>query len=71
MNSNRADFVFGTRYEKNCGSDDDTIITLIGNFIFTKIGNLFFGLNITDIYIYLYNRQNLKSERIAFNIKRF
>ena len=53
MNSDRADFVFGTRYEKNCGSDDDTIITLIGNFIFTKIGNLFFGLNITDI-LYTY-----------------
>ena len=26
----KADFVFGTRYEENCGSDDDTIITLIG-----------------------------------------
>ena len=53
MNSDRADFVFGTRYEKKCGSDDDTIITLIGNFVFTKIGNLFFGLNITDI-LYTY-----------------
>ena len=37
INDKKADFVFGTRYEKNCGSDDDTIITLIGNFIFTKI----------------------------------
>ena len=33
LNNKKADFVFGTRYEKNCGSDDDTIITLIGNFI--------------------------------------
>ena len=49
INDKKSDFVFGTRYEKNCGSDDDTIITLIGNFIFTKIGILFFGLNITDI----------------------
>ena len=53
LNDNKADFVFATRYEKNCGSDDDTIITLIGNFIFTKIGKLFFGLNLTDI-LYTY-----------------
>lgn len=42
-------FVFGTRYEKNCGSDDDTLLTAIGNFFFTKIGNIFFNLNVTDI----------------------
>ena len=53
LNDNKADFVFATRYEKNCGSDDDTIITLIGNFIFTKIGKLLFGLNLTDI-LYTY-----------------
>ena len=49
LSSNKCDFVFASRYEKNCKSDDDTIITLIGNFIFTKIGNIFFDLNITDI----------------------
>jgi len=43
------DFIFGSRYEKNSGSDDDTIVTRIGNFFFTLIGNIFFGLNITDI----------------------
>ena len=53
LDDKKADFVFGTRYEKNCGSDDDTIITLIGNFIFTKIGRIFFGLNLTDI-LYTY-----------------
>ena len=53
FNDKEADFIFGTRYEKNCGSDDDTIITLIGNFIFTKIGKLFFDLNLTDI-LYTY-----------------
>ena len=37
LNDKKADFVFGTRYEKNCGSDDDTIITFVGNFIFTKL----------------------------------
>ena len=53
LNDKKADFVFGTRYEKNCGSDDDTILTSIGNFIFTKMGNLLFGLNLTDI-LYTY-----------------
>ena len=47
------DIIFASRYEKNCGSDDDTFITYIGNFIFTKIGNIFFNLNITDI-LYTY-----------------
>ena len=71
MNSNRADFVFGTRYEKNCGSDDDTIITLIGNFIFTKIGNLFFGLNITDIlYTYVIGK-TLKAKELHLTSKDF
>ena len=51
------DFVFASRYEKNCGSDDDTIVTLIGNYIFTFLGKLFFRLEITDIlYTYVMAR---------------
>ena len=38
------DFVFASRYQENSGSDDDTLITLIGNFIFTKLGSIFFNL---------------------------
>ena len=49
----KLDFVFGSRYQKNSGSEDDTIITLIGNHIFTIIGRLFFRLPITDI-LYTY-----------------
>ena len=71
INDQKADFVFGTRYEKNCGSDDDTIITLIGNFIFTKIGILFFGLNITDIlYTYLVGKTS-KAKDLKLNSKDF
>ena len=44
-----ADFVFGSRYIKNASSEDDTIITLIGNKIFTLIGKIFFSLPISDI----------------------
>ena len=48
------DFLFASRYEKpEGGSDDDNIITLLGNYFFTKIGNIFFSLNITDI-LYTY-----------------
>ena len=39
--STKSNFVFASRYEKNCSSDDDTIVTYIGNFIFTNIGKLF------------------------------
>ena len=51
--SEKFDLVFGSRYEKNAGSDDDTIITLIGNKIFTFLGKIFYSLPITDI-LYTY-----------------
>ena len=71
INDKKADFVFGTRYEKDCGSDDDTIITLIGNFIFTKIGVFFFGLNITDIlYTYIIGKVS-KARDLRLNSKDF
>ena len=49
INDNNSDFIFGSRYEDNSGSEDDTIITKVGNFIFTLIGKIFFKLNISDI----------------------
>ena len=42
-----ADFVFGSRYIKGGSSEDDTFITLIGNKIFTILGNVFFSLKIS------------------------
>ena len=30
------DFVFASRYEKGCGSDDDTIVTLVNLFVLVK-----------------------------------
>ena len=44
-----ADFIFGSRYMSGALSQDDTIITLIGNKIFTFIGQFFFSLPISDI----------------------
>ena len=43
------DFIFASRYEKNCSSEDDTLVTKFGNFFFTKLGNFLFKLEITDI----------------------
>ena len=44
-----ADFVFASRYEKNAKSDDDTLVTLVGNFIFSTLGKIFFKLPISDV----------------------
>ena len=53
IQNNHFDFVFASRYEINCSSEDDTIITYIGNYFFTKLGKILFNLNITDI-LYTY-----------------
>ena len=52
---NELDLVFGSRYQKpGGGSEDDDIVTLVGNYIFTLMGNIFFNLKITDIlYTYI------------------
>ncbi len=55
------DIVFGTRYEKDCSSEDDTYITYIGNFIFTLLGKIFFKLKVSDI---LYTFVLGKSEKV-------
>jgi len=48
------DFVFASRYMGGGGSNDDTLLTKIGNFIFSTIGNIFFSLKLSDIlYTYL------------------
>ena len=49
LQSRKLDFIFASRYQEKSGSEDDTIITLIGNYIFTYIGKIFFKLDITDI----------------------
>ena len=44
------DFIFASRYQKpNGGSEDDTVITYIGNKVFSFLGNLIFNLNLSDI----------------------
>ena len=60
LEKNNLDFVFGSRYQSNSGSEDDTIITLVGNYFFTFLGNLLFKLNITDIlYTFVFGKTEL------------
>lgn len=42
-------FTFASRYVSGGGSEDDSLLTLIGNKIFTFIGKVFFKLDISDI----------------------
>ena len=58
------DFVFASRYMKNSGSDDDTLVTLFGNFLFTFFGNFLYNLKISDIlYTYICGKTNLAKKR--------
>ena len=63
------DFVFTSRYLPGGKSDDDTIITKIGNYIFSSLGKIFFSLKISDIlFTYILGKSksfqslNLKSQ---------
>ena len=70
------DLVFGSRYELNSGSEDDTIITYSGNKIFSFIGKFFFKLPISDIlYTYVLGKTentkklNLESKDFSFCVE--
>ncbi len=76
LEEKKGDLIFASRYEKNASSDDDTIITLIGNYIFTYIGKIFFNLPISDIlYTFVIGKTdlvkslNLKSEDFTFCVE--
>ena len=73
---NNLDIIFASRYEKNCSSEDDTLTTYIGNFIFTLLGKIFFKLKITDIlYTYVMGKTdkvlnlNIKSKDFVFCVE--
>ena len=67
------DFIYTTRYETGGGSEDDTVITYIGNKFFSKLGNILFSLKISDIlYTYLMGRtSSYKSLEVKSNDFRF
>ena len=58
-NKDNYEFVFSTRYKKPGGSDDDTILTYIGNYFFTFLCKILFRLNISDVlYTYVMGKTN-------------
>ena len=70
------DFVYTSRYKHGGGSEDDTVITLIGNKIFSTLGNILFSLNISDIlYTYLmgktecFKKLNITSDDFRFCVE--
>ena len=73
INAENYDLVFGSRYMKNAGSEDDDIITYVGNYFFTFLGNILFKLGISDIlYTYVMGKtkqvQDLKLKKEDFQI---
>jgi glycosyltransferase involved in cell wall biosynthesis len=66
--TNKNDLVFTSRYMNNGGSEDDDIITFIGNKFFSTLGKMFFDLKINDIlYTYvLGNTQKVKNLNLNY-----
>ena len=76
VSNDKIKMVFASRYENNCSSEDDNIVTYVGNFFFTKLGQYFFRLNITDIlYTYvvgsteIFNSLNIQNKDFTFCIE--
>ena len=74
--SKNNDFIFGSRYKGSGGSDDDDIVTFIGNKIFTFITRIILGIKLSDIlYTYVlcnvdkFNSLNLKNNDFKFCIE--
>ena len=70
------DFIFASRYLNGGGSDDDTIITYVGNKIFSLIGRILFSLNLNDIlYTFVmgttskFKDLNIKSKDFRFCVE--
>tara|TARA_B110000003_G_C16549848_1_gene496121 strand:+ start:56 stop:727 length:672 start_codon:yes stop_codon:yes gene_type:complete len=57
--SKKNDFIFGTRYKGNSGSDDDSLLTYTGNKIFSFICRNFLNIKLTDV-LYTYVLCNTK-----------
>ena len=71
LDTKNLDFIFASRYGANSGSDDDTIITLVGNYIFTYIGKIFFKLNISDILYTFIIGKTEQAKKLNLNQKDF
>ena len=71
LDTKNLDFIFASRYDTNSGSDDDTVLTLVGNYIFTYIGKIFFKLNINDILYTFIIGKTEQAKKLDLNQKDF
>ncbi len=71
LDKENLNFVFGSRYQKNSGSEDDTMLTLLGNFFFTSLGKIFFNLPITDILYTFVLGKTPDAKKLKLNQKNF
>ena len=71
LKKNRNNIIFAERYGKNAGSEDDTLITHIGNRIFTIMGKVFFGLKLNDILHTFFLCEVNKFKKLRFKYKDF
>ena len=71
LDKENLNFIFGSRYKKNSGSEDDTMLTLLGNFFFTSLGKIFFNLPITDILYTFVLGKTLDAKKLRLNQKNF
>mgnify|MGYP004149143759 CR=1 FL=1 len=62
------DFVFSSRYAKGGGSEDDTILTYVGNKFFTALCNILFKLKLSDVlYTYVMgSTESFKSLNLSY-----
>ena len=71
--SKNNDFIYASRYLKGASSEDDNLITLIGNFVFSLMGRFLLGVKLKDIlYTYvLCNTKKFNQLKIASRDFRF
>ena len=69
--SEKFDHVFCSRYLNNAGSDDDTLLTFIGNKIFTLMGMIFFNIKLKDILYSYYLSDVKKIKKLRLERKDF
>ena len=71
LKNKNLDFVLGSRYLGGNKSDDDTIIRLIGNKVFTISCKFLFKLNITDILFHFPVCKTSKYKELGLEFKDF
>ena len=65
------DFIFASRYTVGGGSEDDTLVTKLGNYIFTKLSIYLLNIRLTDILYTFVLCKTSSFKKIKFKNKDF